>query len=173
MMELADMRDLGSRAARRAGSSPVTRTTSEEANCTPLPPGRRKLHIRWLLLPFQIGGLTGGPPIWFMGTRQVCYEYSHHIRRSQLHSASAGAAKAAYSLAPSSFPNRRSHGGPPIWFMGNGSDLDCPGTPVSEIIPHGRKTAIALAVAVFPSGLPPRIGRPKTGSGDGVLLKRR
>ena len=59
-MELADMRDLGSRAARRAGSSPVTRTTSEEANCTPLPPGRRKLRIRWLLLPFQIGGLTGG-----------------------------------------------------------------------------------------------------------------
>ena len=113
-MELADMRDLGSRAARRAGSSPVTRTrkgeirtgfplfwcrafgaegsaalkrergfpsplalspcrpgsrfgfelprcttTSEEANCTPLPPGRRKLRIRWLLLPFQIGELTG------------------------------------------------------------------------------------------------------------------
>ena len=26
MMELVDMRDLGSRAARRAGSSPVTRT---------------------------------------------------------------------------------------------------------------------------------------------------
>ena len=29
MMELADMRDLGSRAERRAGSTPVTRTTSE------------------------------------------------------------------------------------------------------------------------------------------------
>ena len=28
-MELADMRDLGSRAERRAGSTPVTRTTSE------------------------------------------------------------------------------------------------------------------------------------------------
>ena len=119
-MELADMRDLGSRAARRAGSSPVTRTTSEEANCTPLPPGRRKLHIRWLLLPFQIGGLTGG-----------------------------------------------------LRFGFKGSDLDYPGAPVSEIIPHGRKTAIALAVAVFPSVLPPRIGRPKTGSGNGVLLKRR
>ena len=26
---------------------------SEEASCIPLPPGRRKLHIRWLLLPFQ------------------------------------------------------------------------------------------------------------------------
>ena len=30
-MELADMRDLGSRAERRAGSTPVTRTTSEQA----------------------------------------------------------------------------------------------------------------------------------------------
>ena len=29
MMELADMRDLGSRAERRAGSTPVTRTTKE------------------------------------------------------------------------------------------------------------------------------------------------
>ena len=27
--------------------------TSEEASCIALPPGRRKLHIRWLLLPFQ------------------------------------------------------------------------------------------------------------------------
>ena len=26
---------------------------SEEASCIPLPPRRRKLHIRWLLLPFQ------------------------------------------------------------------------------------------------------------------------
>ena len=26
---------------------------SEEASCIPFPPGRRKLHIRWLLLPFQ------------------------------------------------------------------------------------------------------------------------
>ncbi len=40
-------------------SSPATGTTSEEANCTPLPLGRRKLRIRWLLLPFQLGGLTG------------------------------------------------------------------------------------------------------------------
>ena len=31
MMELADMRDLGSRVARRAGSTPVTRTTSSQA----------------------------------------------------------------------------------------------------------------------------------------------
>ena len=31
MMKLVDMRDLGSRASRRAGSSPVTRTTSEQA----------------------------------------------------------------------------------------------------------------------------------------------
>ena len=61
-MELADMRDLGSRAARHAGSSPVTRTTSEETYSIPLPwfpkkPG--KLHIRKFLLPFQIGGFTG------------------------------------------------------------------------------------------------------------------
>ena len=27
--------------------------TSEEASCIALPPGRRKLHIRRLLLPFQ------------------------------------------------------------------------------------------------------------------------
>ena len=32
MMELADMRDLGSRAERRAGSTPVTRTTKETLN---------------------------------------------------------------------------------------------------------------------------------------------
>ena len=32
MMELADMRDLGSRAERRAGSTPVTRTTSSQAS---------------------------------------------------------------------------------------------------------------------------------------------
>ena len=31
MMELADMRDLGSRVVRRAGSTPVTRTTSSQA----------------------------------------------------------------------------------------------------------------------------------------------
>ena len=102
MMELADMRDLGSRAERRAGSTPVTRTTaSEEANCTPLPPGRRKLRIRWLLLPFQTGGLTGvlrfglrgshsGPPIWF---------------------------KTGVSR------------GTPVSVMGNGSELNCPGAP--------------------------------------------
>ena len=68
-MELADMRDLGSRAARRAGSTPVTRTTSEETYSIPLPwfpkkPG--KLHIRKFLLPFQIeptslGFDLGGP----------------------------------------------------------------------------------------------------------------
>ena len=39
MMELADMRDLGSRASQRAGSTPVTRTTaSEGANTVPFPP---------------------------------------------------------------------------------------------------------------------------------------
>ena len=42
----------------------------------------------------------------------------HHVRRSQLHSASAGAAKAPYPLAPSSFPNRESHGGLPVWLCG-------------------------------------------------------
>jgi len=31
MMELADMRDLGSRAERRAGSTPVTRTKNRQA----------------------------------------------------------------------------------------------------------------------------------------------
>ena len=30
-----------------------TAAASEEASCIALPPGRRKLHIRWLLLPFQ------------------------------------------------------------------------------------------------------------------------
>ena len=32
MMELADMRDLGSRAERRRGSSPLIRTTHDNAN---------------------------------------------------------------------------------------------------------------------------------------------
>ena len=42
-----------------------------------------------------------------------------NVRRSQLHSASAGAAKAPYPLAPSSFPKRESHGGLPfrLWGM--------------------------------------------------------
>ena len=61
------MRDLGSRAERRAGSTPVTRTTSEEACSVPLPRLRK-------------------------------------------------AAKAPHPQSPSSFPNRRTHGGPPIWF---------------------------------------------------------
>ena len=30
-----------------------TAAASEEASCIALPPGRRKLHIRWLLLPFR------------------------------------------------------------------------------------------------------------------------
>ena len=30
-----------------------TAAASEEASSIPFPPGRRKLHIRWLLLPFQ------------------------------------------------------------------------------------------------------------------------
>ncbi len=49
------------------GSSPTTGTTSEEANCTPLPPGRRKLRIRWLLLPFRNGSLTGDSRFGFTG----------------------------------------------------------------------------------------------------------
>ena len=40
MMELADMRDLGSRAARRAGSTPVTRTKPTKSE-PDLPYGRR------------------------------------------------------------------------------------------------------------------------------------
>ena len=32
---------------------PKAPSASEEACCIPFPPGRRKLHIRWLLLPFQ------------------------------------------------------------------------------------------------------------------------
>ena len=46
---------------------------SEEASCIPLPPRRRKLHIRWLLLPFQtvtaalghsLGRFGEGKPDW-------------------------------------------------------------------------------------------------------------
>ena len=42
-----------------------------------------------------------------------------HVRRSLLRSASpvcVRAGKAPHPQSPSSFPNRRSHGGPPVWF---------------------------------------------------------
>ena len=43
----------------RACSSQVTgTTTSEEADCTPLPPGRRKLRLRRRFLLFRNGALT-------------------------------------------------------------------------------------------------------------------
>ena len=48
-------------------------TTSEGANCTLLPPGRRKLHIRKLLLPFQTGSLTGDSRFGYAGERSAKY----------------------------------------------------------------------------------------------------
>ena len=42
-------KEMGSKRGPMWASAP---TASEEANCIALPPGRRKLHIRWLLLPF-------------------------------------------------------------------------------------------------------------------------
>ena len=43
-MELADMRDLGSRAERRAGSTPVTRTSVRKSKHRSVSALRRKLH---------------------------------------------------------------------------------------------------------------------------------
>ena len=45
-----------------------------------------------------------GRPLNFLVQRAV-FHARRNVRRSQLHCASAGAAKAPYSLAPSSFPN--------------------------------------------------------------------
>ncbi len=56
--------------ASEASRSPTTGTTSEEANCIPLPrfaKEPRKLHIRWLLLPFPKRRSHGGPPFWYNG----------------------------------------------------------------------------------------------------------
>ena len=39
---------------------PKAPSASEEACCIPFPPGRRKLHIRSLLLPFQTGTISLG-----------------------------------------------------------------------------------------------------------------
>ena len=52
MMELADMRDLGSRAERRAGSTPVTRTKSVSADFLE----RSNRHN--LLLSCRCGGMV-------------------------------------------------------------------------------------------------------------------
>ena len=41
------------RGPRKTGSASRAAIASEEASSIPFPPGRRKLHIRWLLLPFQ------------------------------------------------------------------------------------------------------------------------
>ena len=41
------------RGPRKTGSANRTAIASEEASSIPFPPGRRKLHIRWRLLPFQ------------------------------------------------------------------------------------------------------------------------
>ena len=40
---------------------------SEEASCIALPPGRRKLHIRWLLLPFQTATAVLGRSLGIRG----------------------------------------------------------------------------------------------------------
>ena len=62
MMELADMRDLGSRAARRAGSTPVTRTKPTKSE-PDLPYGRRvrilcflqeSVFLQWCTAPSRI-----------------------------------------------------------------------------------------------------------------------
>ena len=41
------------REPRKTGSASRAAIASEEASSIPFPAGRRKLHIRWLLLPFQ------------------------------------------------------------------------------------------------------------------------
>ena len=123
-----------------------TTAASEEACSIPLPPGRRKLHIRSLLLPSRkptavLGRLSvpirkgkrrpenlsdgsldspstrallwscGVWKSWFFRIRKKLSARHHQdrvrrgVRRSQMHSASAEAAKAPYPLAPSSFPN--------------------------------------------------------------------
>ena len=42
------------REPRKTGSASRAAIASEEASSIPFPAGRRKLHIRWLLLPSQI-----------------------------------------------------------------------------------------------------------------------
>ena len=44
---------------------------SEEASCIPLPPGRRKLHIRGLLLPFQTVTASLGRSLGIRGALPV------------------------------------------------------------------------------------------------------
>ena len=41
------------RRPRKTGTANRAAIASEEASSIPFPPGRRKLHIRWLLLPFR------------------------------------------------------------------------------------------------------------------------
>ena len=63
VMELVDMRDLGSRAAKRVGSSPFRRTTSEQALYRLL----RLILCRNTLLaaPFQIEPAAPGFDLFF------------------------------------------------------------------------------------------------------------
>lgn len=56
MMELADMRDLGSRAERRAGSTPVTRTKSASADFLE----KSNRHDLLFILPVWWNGRHGG-----------------------------------------------------------------------------------------------------------------
>ena len=68
---------------------------------------------------FLLYKLHPGSPFRFYGGC-VRYEHSDHVRRSLLHSVSpvsVRAGKAPYPQSPSSFPKRRTHGGPPFWFF--------------------------------------------------------
>ena len=53
VMELVDMRDLGSRAVWRVGSSPFRRTSSEIPNTAPFPACGRKTALCWEFLRFS------------------------------------------------------------------------------------------------------------------------
>ena len=52
-------KEMGSKRGRTEASAP---TASEEGCSVPLLPGRRKLHIRWLLLPFPKADRCAGSP---------------------------------------------------------------------------------------------------------------
>ncbi len=71
MMELADMRDLGSRAGRHAGSTPVTRMASERVSTVPFPSVRRKLHYTYSFFLFRIEPAAPGFDLVFHSVYSV------------------------------------------------------------------------------------------------------
>ena len=88
-MELVDMRDLGSRASRRWGSSPHARTSSEIPTTVPFPPyGENCTLVGLSSLPpaTRCAGLAGG---WIPGCARIVFVNTKQLKNFHHRSVSA------------------------------------------------------------------------------------